>query len=815
MTSTTKGYRLRVATAAAADVANNVDFEVTANIANAPVVGGQTIRVLGGRTETRPWIVEILDDAGSFTAQLADAGGRAVLLRRLCDISETTDGGATYTVLATGRIAEISLNANQAIYRVSVHDERLIERQVTIFTKAGTTRAWLPGLVSDYRGFASPPIVIGFLVPAPIDLYFFPFSVTRSARNANVTTVTASATPLLLAQVRGVIEDDVKPGMGVRTPASVDKGSFFDLRINIGGTDFEVVAFRKSGSSFAIEDEPLKDLTTIFEIHVYDPTNVVPTAETAAYLYFPEKEPTPELPLHIGGSTGIHPFQLLKDIYDGSFQDTTDDDGNAITVQTVRYDANRLGTYDPATNPDGLIDNPKYPKIFLRILQPANMARWLEENIYRPFGVVPFINAAGEVAPKNILLPASDQVPDINALFEFNAGNSSLVPTWEHTAQDQVTVLRFTHGIELLRRFDPNLTDTALDRIELKNRTLTRRHDQVANFGEHVLEMGTPIRPADQGLPFGIPTPGSLDETLQAIMWVGIFSRELFQRFGDGPVRSSLKGLASTSSVEPGDFVIVNFASYPNLATGARGGKRLMQVLSRSIAPDGFDFELLDAGPDSQPLAAPTLAAVAGSDTKHEIDITISNLPASADYLIHAAKNATEPAEGSSLWQPLAEGTQNETITFSNAASNTTYWFRARATKEGRISSSWSNRVSVATTAMTAASGLTVSGIMSTTADLSWTNGEAGERIEVLLNGILQTVAQPLVAGTTKFRLTGLTPSTTYNTPGAEVRHVDSYGGLSATVSASFTTTATPPTLNPPEAIAIVVGEDPTVRVAT
>src|SRR5690606_951204 len=132
----------------------------------------------------------------------------------------------------------------------------------------------------------------------------------------------------------------------------------------------------------------------------------------------------------------------------------------------------------------------------------------------------------------------------------------------------------------------------------------------------------------------------------------GRIAEEIFQRFGDGPIYCNVPAHAGDmEDVIPGAWVGIDFDAYPALQNQARGGLRIAQVLSRTILPAGIAFELLEAGPALQPLATPSVSvAVNADDPHHSIDVTVSDIPAGANALIHVAAADTEPDEESDAW---------------------------------------------------------------------------------------------------------------------------------------------------------------------
>ena len=81
--------------------------------------------------------------------------------------------------------------------------------------------------------------------------------------------------------------------------------------------------------------------------------------------------------------------------------------------------------------------------------------------------------------------------------------------------------------------------------------------------------------------------------------------------------------------------------------------------------------------------------------------------------------------------------------------------------------------------------------------------GEATEKIRITLEGARVVFLPPQSKFYTR---TGLSASTTYNSPGVAVMHQDRYGGRSASVEDTVTTTAAQPTLSKPNSIQIIEG---------
>lgn len=770
-----KTYRYRIADAGASAVEGSVAYTFDAEIADVGPVGGQRVYPKRSGTSSRPWSIEIADVGEAVTAILAGGDGRAQLLRRLADISVSTDGGSFYTVLATARIDDVEM-VDVAAFRLTHQDERLIERTTTIFEGSNTTRLAPAGLNAAWLDF-QPPAPARYVVQsvdAGNDATVYDITQSDDRRENEVIGDPARVTPAGFDLMEADVVDDPGP----------NQGNFTHLRASIDGTDREIEAFNGGAGP-----SPLRYLGTggdprrirRFRVSGYqDPGGVGAAVEV--YFHMLTHDPTEELRLHIGGQNGVDPFTLVKQIYDGTYQD-------AANPQTVRYETAAFTAYDPSTNPDGLIDNPRFPKMHFDPDGPATMGEWLDENIYGPLGVTPFINADGEIAPRYSRQPATDQVADPDALFEFTAANLALPhPGWHNQGREQVTVVetefRYTRAAQAsdeprdLKRLDGLVDATA---------RVTREHDNVTTAGRmvHTVKVRGVHRSADRA------------------MFARQVSSELFERFGDGPVLSDGPGNSTTESVVAGDWCILDLDSYPALQNQSRSGKRLVQVMSRVDTPAGPEFEFLEAGPNSQPLGTLTVTLAANANDDHTaIDATVGTLPTGADgYELHVAVNASEPAEGSPLWQyRTIRGTQAETVTIRRIPSGSTVWARVRATGVGRITGDWSAADSQATTALTAPSGVADSDVAGDVATVSWTNGEADFDLVLDLDG---TERVRLANGTTSYKLRGLTLSTAYT---AGVKHIDGYGGESARATDGFTTTGTAEAVPKPEGLRILVG---------
>ena len=294
--------------------------------------------------------------------------------------------------------------------------------------------------------------------------------------------------------------------------------------------------------------------------------------------------------------------------------------------------------------------------------------------------------------------------------------------------------------------------------------------------------------------------------------WAERWAQKLIQplrwAYGAGPAECTLpcRRTSNTSGCEPGDLRLVNVDELPNPQTNLRGGIRVMRCVSREEQGLTLSLGFVDLGINAA-ADAPTVAAPAQEtgNTKHGVSVAITRNAVSDPVVVEFAVTATSvgsrPAEASALWTFGMRTVAGGTVYLRPLASNSRVWIRARsepaATDLPTMPSAWafpgSGTGYVDTAAITAPSSLAVSEAEGKRALLTWVNGDAEYGIEVLLDGISQGTLAPVstLGPGTKWRLRNLTVSTTYNTPGAQVRHFDRYGGVSAADTETVTTTGT------------------------
>jgi len=248
-----------------------------------------------------------------------------------------------------------------------------------------------------------------------------------------------------------------------------------------------------------------------------------------------------------------------------------------------------------------------------------------------------------------------------------------------------------------------------------------------------------------------------------------------------------------------GKFVKVVLATYPNPAVNARGSTRVMQIMERWERVEGPSFRLLDIGPNQAALASATIAlAQSTRNTRHAVVATIGSIPAGARWEVQMAITTTgttsAPVTTSTKWFPVksSKTTSSTVFTRGQLPSKSKIWGRVRTFKQLRVGSNWSAAANVVTASITAPSGFAVSSLTAGTAVFKWTNGSTLYPTQVMVDATstntlgTSNVVHTVDPGTTRYDIAGLNSNDGHK---GGVRHADAFGGVSASNTATFTTT--------------------------
>lgn len=742
---------------------NTVDFYAT-EIAQLPdSFGAQRINLLEGRSESLNWTLRLNETQAvggggwGITDQLADASGHADLLQRRVALQRRAGGSTgTWTTVAGGRIINMSQTDDMA-WDVEVGDERWVERNSQTFTKAGTVTLWPFGLRNDWSSYSAV---------SESDSGYVASAYEYSASPRVIKLGTGDGVKLT-AKARSALEADRLPGRGFGSAAFSERGyGYARVRLVSDSTvEYQIAS---------IDSIRLPNNYTggqLGPIYILDPTSSCPTFEDGdsaewAVIYTPDAPASNSNILHVGGTTGVHAFKFLRDLYDGAYQSTASSTGDPETVRTVRYSTAVLSEYDAATNPGGLINNPSWPRIWPRVKATASIAEAAEEYVYRPFGFVPALDNSGAVKPVSVALPSGDNVPSTTGLFEFDAANLRAAPTWQHEGKNQVTAVDGKYDILLTPVFysadpdQPEFGDVDIDGLIAE--------EQTVRFVSDRLRAGTAIK-----RDVTVKTPGiwSADNARTRLEQ---YAADAFARYGDGPQEARVYALSAASTVAVGDIVVVNVDTFPNTYNRQLGGRVVMQVTSRAVTPDGYSFDLIHVGPDLQPLNAPSITLNRSTgDPYHTIEVTAAGGTTSDTLEVQFARSAVAPT--ARQWRTVATAKPSATVQVSDLRSGTKYYGRGRLMRPNRIKSSWSTADSTSTQTLTAPSSLSSTAFGTNWAQLTWANGTTAEDTQV--HNSTQGIIARVPRGSDRYLVTGMTKDYNYV---FRVRHIDDFGGISA-----------------------------------
>lgn len=479
-------------------------------------------------------------------------------------------------------------------------------------------------------------------------------------------------------------------------------------------------------------------------------------------------------------------MQLTKRLYDGEFQDATKE------VILIRYSSEAFSWWDPVTNPVGLIKHPRLSTYGFGLReQNANpqMDEYLEDRVYGPLGVTPFVDADGEIAPRITRLPAAEDL-DVSSLTEVaDADITQEGAAWRHTARELVTKVRVLYQPEVSlslagqgviggafnpgfdhSTFDFTVESTPLDLIFQQEQPIVElEHDLIARLGVREKEFVLPAHDRFAATPIAESA-----------------ARDHLQRFGDGPQWLRFSGLYALEGLREGDFCLVSSTAFPAFHEASKTGSRIVQVIGRVDGEIAPDFEALDVGEALQPLATPGITAVLNSGNNFWVDITISSLPTAASYRVAAAAGDAS-AEAGDLWQTIRVGNQDELFTHRGFPAEIPVAVRVQAFQEGRISSPWSASVVVTPTGIVDPTSLAVETLGAKFVTITWTPGDFELQTEIQLDaGSGFEFLALLPPGTDRYGFWHLLPSTAHT---ARIRHIRE-SGFGSWVSQPFTTIA-------------------------
>lgn len=658
-----------------------------------------SVNFIEGRTTIGQVNVKLIDKrtvptdqtTGWFTGILASNGESRLAGRRA--LVEQADTSGVYYTLFNGVIGNVSLDPDKVTYTLPLRDVRERERGQRLFLSSGETMSVIPyGPVNGYGTVAKAGGGTTQLVP-PVGVRtgtfkFDPSGLGGSAATRQGVVFFDQTAPLKNMSPQDFINkfsmfQGIAPGFDSSGNPLGECLAYVTVRwrpvggptwttmrnmpahyINSGGQQQQVVP----GAPFSITSQQVNgaDMYTINGVVLGSRTGTdLPTAGQHIEIQLLSSGPcTSRYPLVVECSAG----QLTKDVYDGKYTDVP---------TNVKYDATAMAAF--------VANTPTF-----RLLQEKSvddMRQWLEDNVYKPLGYAPCLDAAGNVVPVSAALPD----PSYNPI---TLDNTNCVDAnWEHNTEDGVTRTDFKWVIDALNTSTGgNSTLAPMERLITFNQEAIYLDGAAAYIGiQEIVYEPSGVRDIANSTSYNAAIT-STGQTLALST-----SHAMIDRFRFGGQRITVTGArrsdANVQAAKLGDWVIAGFSALPDYTTGKRGISRLAQIISiKNTSGLTRDFVLLDAGPNGTPYSTPTLSSVTVSNNV----ISVTGTPGTGGTLeIQYAVSATSPATTSPLWQTFARGAAG-TYTTTPLVPGNTVWVRARTAGGGKRPSAYTVPTSVA-----------------------------------------------------------------------------------------------------------------------
>lgn len=669
-------------------------------------IGEMKVQILDKRT------VPSDQSTGWFTALLSDVDGNQQLSGHRV-LHEQQDANGVYYTVIDGVIGGYSLQSDYVTYDLTVRDIRDRERKMRIFTHNDKGISILPvglshdyGLVSSFEIFGAPVgsrylkqqeegLTAKYQVEPDTDgktgiavftnyrlmdamrspYWNFYNSVLRFKRFAKPRTIDASidtenwdfseeANALLKDVIIQWRNSTAEPWNDV-----VDMPYIPSPHWHAGGYQvFMPVASITNTTNGIKAINKLK--SSGIRINSDNPLTLPADGSTILVRVVLNTEPTIENPLYLEMTFG----QLLKNIYDGVYSTTG--------TLPIRYDETIM---------NDLVLNTPLARI--KITEPIDDARqWVEENIYKPLGMVPFLNREGKIAPIKYTLPEYDAV-----LTQLD--DSVIVEgEWGNPHDNIVNKIEFTYYRDHLVLIDPDKprrnSNTEFYEREVK---LTFINDSVELLGEFPLDYDAIAVRAVADDTRSTNDPGEVSD--EAGYWLArLRAKEMFDRFASGAQELTLSCMRSdpgVAALNPGDWVIVASTWMPNFDTGQRGINAIFQITSANdVDPLKRTFTLIEGGENLSVLAQPTIGSVTYDATRKAVDVAVT-IAAGTGARVDFAVADGEPTVNSGAWSYAGRIFENGTIRIPNVPLGNTLWVRARSEAVRRRASAWTAAESI------------------------------------------------------------------------------------------------------------------------
>src|SRR6185503_1589892 len=324
---------------------------------------------------------------------------------------------------------------------------------------------------------------------------------------------------------------------------------------------------------------------------------------------------------------------------------------------------------------------------------------------------------------------------------KISSTNATIHPTWTHPSREVVNVIR-GQPEQYVYLFDiKDVFNMPADRLRAGNRAkanevdanipgeMVETFDTTTVFGRRMLSFNYGMLasnvPGDVIIDAPFPAHGSAQPQFKTI------ATAIFNRFGDGPIYTDFEattGIDATTNGkrEPGSYLKVVLATYPNAGANARGSSRVMQLVARRDHPEKVSGTLLDVGPALNALTAPGLTlALSSMSSRHAVKATVSSaLPAGAKFQLEMGYGATTASTSPQSWRPVeVNTTANRVFVLGQIPSHTMVFGRVKAIKPTRIDSAYSAVQTIETAQIAGPTTASISSITAGSAVLKWTYG--------------------------------------------------------------------------------------------
>lgn len=767
-------------------------------------------------------VVGLLDPAVSstqaerwVTAFIGDALGENQLVGKPCLVEESTDGGGSWSNFFTGRIQRPGA-PGRSVFTFQLRD-RSEDQNTRIFTQnpRGVSYAnpasllplglpfqygghpqvqKLPGVIRDWsftgRGSGKRLEIDDTLISGR-DTDGIARVIVKDLKDRLVRPSDGEphAGPVKHARIHLEWGANVGQAWPARFSDALVKGTVRGSAAQPTTGDFDPVQFEEDGAVFFL----FRNIA-LAALDPADPDYVaLPVDGTQVDFWISGYgRPSETAPLLLDY---VHPVQLWKDILDGKFG-PHDDTGQPLV--TIPYDASAFSA---------LIADTSIPQGRWSIEGPEKMNDWVEDNILLPYGLTWRVDADNQVVPVDMRMPTA--IPGTTIV---EADLAEDPPVWE---QDRGGALAFASAEYYIDRITPpsdvmgaggGFPDIVPTRLEESRLLVQVQVGRIDVTDAEFQFKASGYRAADRVL------QKLFDQTQEVYV-----PRQLQKRldglrspFGQGPATISAVFVrtANVTGCFPGDLRVLDI-SIPNAASVQRTGQRVVRCVGRQEDGPRLRLEFLDLGA-SLVAVTPTLGTLrlTTGSTLHDAEVDVTRNASGDDvvleYAVTSTAVGTRPGATDAAWTFAQRVTADGFAPIGSLPSDRRIWVRGRsegAPNQAKIPSAWvfPTPGSVDTAALSAPTGFSVSP-SGCSAAAGWTNTEAAETIELLLDGVTYDILPPGVAQRV---FEGLVTSTQYV---FGVRYIDGFGGTSPLVTDTQTTSGTPDTAPDGLGVGILAG---------